>query len=189
VLGFGDENHAAFTAAPRALDEIDTGGGDTVRSVRVLPLRPEQEAEPLALRRYQELITRSSEELWQGILGAARAAFSTAKTVRYHARLHGPEVGVGRNDTEAYLALAADIQANPERLFSGYYGTETRPAVLQWVFARDNLMVIVGIFDDKPVLTTFYRATMRRGSAEAISLDTYLKDREHGRQLVEILLR
>lgn len=130
-------------------------------ALRVEPLRLEQHDEPLAVRR-QELQAPSPAELRHQVKEAARAGFSTPKLARMHARRHGPTVGTGADET-AYTRLLADIQQQPERLFSSYYQTKTRPFTLQWVFTRDTLLVIVGVFAVRPVVTTFYRATMVRG--------------------------
>lgn len=156
--------------------------------VQVLPLRPEQEAEPLARRRFEELQNLSAKEVCAEVERAVQASFATTKMVRRHTRNHGPEFGLKPEETEAYVALTEGIRRNPERVFSALYETQTRPAAKQWIFTRENALVIVAEYAGEFVLATFYRATIARNSDEAISLEDYLRSREHGRQMVEIKL-
>ena len=160
----------------------------SVAPVRVLPLRPEQVAEPLARQRFEELRNLSAEAIRAEVERAQQATFSRPKMERYHARAHGPKLGLEPGDVSAYLVLAQEVRANPERVFSARYGTATRPTAKQWIFTRENLLAIVAEYGDEFVLTTFYRATIARDSAEAIGLEDYLRGREHGRQMVEIKL-
>lgn len=162
-------------------------GGGTVAPVQVLPLRTEQETEPLARRRFNELQSLSAEAIRAELERARQAGFATTKMVRRHTREHAPSFGLESQDAAAYLALAEDIKRNPERLFSAYYGTDTRPAVKQW-FTRANLLAVVAEYPDGFVLTTFYRAILKRGSTKVITLDEYLRGRDHGRKMVEVKL-
>ena len=160
----------------------------SVTLVQLLPLRPEQEAEPLARQRFEELKNLSADAVRAEVERAQQATFSRPKMERYHARAHGPKLGLEPGDVSAYLVLAQKIRANPERVFSARYGTETRPTAKQWIFTRENLLAIVAEYGGEFVLTTFYRATIARDSAEVIGLEDYLRGREHGRQMVEIKL-
>lgn len=152
--------------------------------VQVLPLRPEQEGEPLARRRFEELNALSAEEIRAQLERARRAVFSRSREVRKHFRKHGEAFGV---ETEAaYLAAVEEIQRRPERVFSGYNPRVNRPDILFWAFSQGDLLVYVGEFREIYVLTTAHSAKV--AESVEVSLERFLQEDPDGWLMVELEL-
>jgi hypothetical protein len=139
---------------------------------------------PLAEIRYQELQRLTPEELSVEIEVARGARFASERRLARHLEDHGEEVGVAT--VRAYDTLRRQIKENSDRLFTAYYRRQRGPPVRQWVFARDNLMVITSRFEDFALDMTLYRAMVEQS---VVDLDTYLRESEYGEQLVEVLIR
>ena len=150
------------------------------------PLRPEQEDELLAVWRFEELNVLDVIALQAELEAAQRAGFPNERQRDRHFDRHGDSLRVAVAD--AYGALAAEIQKNPERVFSAYKPKGTQGTILRWVFTRGNVLVVVGVFGTEAFVMTCHRAKIDRLDEGFASLDDYLKERDDGKRMVELEL-